>query len=95
MTTNLITPRTCVIRDTAARHGRTRSVEPGVTAARYLHYGRIILDKGDEPLAFETGDHETGPDLREGRRGCDRSRDVTTRSCRTTPSTCRAEWTFA
>ncbi len=60
MATTLITPRTCVIRNTAARHGRTRSVEPGTTAARLLHYGRIILDRGDEPVSFATGDHETG-----------------------------------
>jgi len=60
MTTNLITPRTCIVRDTAARHGRTRSVTPGPTAVRHLHYGRIILAAADEPVAFGTGDHETG-----------------------------------
>src|SRR5262249_22752256 len=32
---------------------------PGPTAARHLHYGRIILDPSDR-LTFETGDRETG-----------------------------------
>src|SRR5437762_5755051 len=50
----------CVVRKTAARKGRTRSVEPGKTAARHLNYGRIILDGEDTPLKFETGSHETG-----------------------------------
>ena len=60
MTTQTPTPATCIVRDTAAKKGRTRSVAPGVTAARYLHYGRIILDPGDGPLAFATGEMETG-----------------------------------
>lgn len=55
-----LTPDSCVVRDTAAHKGRTRSVSPGDTSAKYLHYGRIILDAGDAPLSFETGDHETG-----------------------------------
>jgi 5-deoxy-glucuronate isomerase len=55
-----LTPDTCVVRDTAARKGRTRSVTPGDTSARYLHYGRIILDRGDEALSFTTAGHETG-----------------------------------
>jgi 5-deoxy-glucuronate isomerase len=49
----------CIVRDTAARHGRTKSVEPGRTAAQKLHYGRIVLG-GGEPIAFETGGLETG-----------------------------------
>ena len=60
MTTQTIAPGTCVVRDTAARKGRTRSVAPGTTASRYLHYGRIILDAGDPPARFETGGMETG-----------------------------------
>jgi 5-deoxy-glucuronate isomerase len=55
-----IDPRTCVIRNTAARKGRTRSVAPGTTAARHLHYGRIILDAGDPAVAVDPGTHETG-----------------------------------
>jgi 5-deoxy-glucuronate isomerase len=51
---------TCIVRDTASRKGRTRTVAPGVTAARHLHYGRIILDRGDDPIRFETGELETG-----------------------------------
>ena len=60
MPNDLIRPENCVVRNTAALHGRTRSVAPGRTAARYLHYGRIILGRSEGPLAFETGDHETG-----------------------------------
>jgi len=60
MPTQTIAPGTCVVRDTAARKGRTRSVAPGTTAARYLHYGRIILDAGDAPVRFDSGEMETG-----------------------------------
>jgi 5-deoxy-glucuronate isomerase len=52
--------RTCVIRNTAARKGRTRSVAPGSTAARHLHCGRIILDSADPPVCVDPGTHETG-----------------------------------
>lgn len=51
---------TCVVKGTNKNKGRTISVAPGTTAARNLHYGRIILDAGDDPLVFETADHETG-----------------------------------
>jgi 5-deoxy-glucuronate isomerase len=60
MTSQAITTGTCVVRNTAARRGRTRSVEPGATAARYLHYGRIILRPEDGPLRFDTSGLETG-----------------------------------
>ena len=55
-----ITSDTCIVRNTASRRGRTKSVAPGTTAAKNLHYGRIILDAGDAPLRFETGQLETG-----------------------------------
>jgi 5-deoxy-glucuronate isomerase len=56
-----VTPSTCIVRDTAAKKGRTRSIAPGgATASRHLHYGRVILDAGDTPLHIDTGDHETG-----------------------------------
>ena len=55
-----VTPETCIIRNTAARRGRTRSVMPGSTAARHLHYGRIILDPNDKPISFDTAGLETG-----------------------------------
>jgi 5-deoxy-glucuronate isomerase len=55
-----LTPDRCVIRNTGSRKGRTRSVLPGRTAARYLHYGRIILDENDDSISFDTGEHETG-----------------------------------
>jgi 5-deoxy-glucuronate isomerase len=60
MTIPAIDPRTCVVRNTAAKKGRTRSIEPGSTAARHLHYGRIILDAGDPAVAVDPGTHETG-----------------------------------
>jgi 5-deoxy-glucuronate isomerase len=59
MTVERITPNTCVVRDTAARAGRTRAVAPGLTASRHLHYGRIILAAGEPPLTVPTGEHET------------------------------------
>jgi 5-deoxy-glucuronate isomerase len=55
-----ITRKTCVVRNTAAAHGRTRSVAPGETAARYLHYGRIVLTAGDAPVTVDPGTLETG-----------------------------------
>jgi 5-deoxy-glucuronate isomerase len=55
-----LTPERCVIRGTHTGRGRTRSVEPESTAARYLHYGRIVLDGGDGPVRFATGGLETG-----------------------------------
>jgi 5-deoxy-glucuronate isomerase len=60
MTVNAIAPGTCIVRDTAAQKGRSCSIRPGATASRHLHFGRIILDAGDEPVAFSTGDRETG-----------------------------------
>jgi 5-deoxy-glucuronate isomerase len=54
-----ITAETCVVRATGSRKGRTRSVAPGATAARHLHYGRIILDAGDPAIRFATGGQET------------------------------------
>ena len=50
----------CIVRNTAAKKGRSKSVAPGSTAAKNLHYGRIILDAGDSPVRFDTGDLETG-----------------------------------
>lgn len=51
---------TCIVRNTAAARGRSRSVSPGQTAARHLHYGRIRLEHGDAPVRFSTGELETG-----------------------------------
>jgi 5-deoxy-glucuronate isomerase len=55
-----IATNTCIVRNTAAQKGRTTSVAPGTTAAKHLHYGRIILDAGDAPMRVETGRMETG-----------------------------------
>jgi 5-deoxy-glucuronate isomerase len=55
-----LTLERCVVRNTAARKGRTQAVSPGRTAARHLHYGRIILDAGDAHVSFQTGEHEVG-----------------------------------
>jgi 5-deoxy-glucuronate isomerase len=60
MSTQALTPTTCIVRATDAKKGRTHAVVPGPTAARYLHYGRIILDAGDAPVRFATGERETG-----------------------------------
>jgi 5-deoxy-glucuronate isomerase len=51
---------TCVVKETHKTKGRTASVAPGATASRNLFYGRVIIDAGDEPIAFENGTHETG-----------------------------------
>ena len=51
---------TCIVRNTAAKKGRTIAVAPGTAASRHLHYGRIILDKDDAPVRFDTGELETG-----------------------------------
>ena len=59
-TDDSLTLARCVVRDTAARPGRTRTVAPGATAATHLHYGRIILRTGDDALSFSTAEHETG-----------------------------------
>jgi 5-deoxy-glucuronate isomerase len=58
--TETLAPGTCIVRNTAARKGRTRSVAPGQTSMRHLHYGRIVLDAGDAPVQFATGELETG-----------------------------------
>ena len=60
MQLHAITPETCIVRDTAARKGRTEAIAPGKAgASRHLHYGRVILDAGDPALRIETGDRET------------------------------------
>ena len=51
---------TCIVRNTAGQRGRTLAIEPGSTASRYLHYGRIILDQGDAPIHVDTNALETG-----------------------------------
>jgi 5-deoxy-glucuronate isomerase len=60
MTLQQIARDTCIVRNTAARKGRSIAVGPGSTATRYLRYGRIILDEGDAPVGFDTGGLETG-----------------------------------
>lgn len=55
-----ISSSTCIVRNTASKKGRTTAVAPGMTAAKNLHYGRIILDRGASSLRFETGGLETG-----------------------------------
>ncbi|MCX6543647.1 MAG: hypothetical protein NTV05_04445 [Acidobacteria bacterium] len=41
MSEPVISPGTCIVRRTADRKGRTVSVSPDRTAARYLHDGRF------------------------------------------------------
>lgn len=55
-----ISPEACIIRNTDARKGRTQSIAPGQSATRFLHYGRIILDAGQQPLRFDNHASETG-----------------------------------
>lgn len=42
MSPTAIATETCIVRNTAAHKGRTRTVTPETTAARQRHYGRII-----------------------------------------------------
>jgi 5-deoxy-glucuronate isomerase len=58
-TRNPITAESCVVRATHSKKGRTRSITPGETAAKHLHYGRIILDGTDAAIRFSTLGHET------------------------------------
>ena len=55
-----IDPATCVVKATHTQKGRTNSVSPGATASRNLFYGRIMIEAGDAPIAFENATHETG-----------------------------------
>ena len=57
---NPITPETCFVPKTHEGKGRRTAVAPGATAARYLHYGRITIAAGDEPIKFNGNDHEIG-----------------------------------
>ena len=57
---NPITPETCFVPKTHEGMGRRTAVAPGKTAARYLHYGRITVADGGEPVRFNTEDHEVG-----------------------------------
>jgi len=50
---------TCIVRNTAAKKGRTLALAPGSTASRHLHYGRVILGGTDAALTFDTGGLET------------------------------------
>jgi 5-deoxy-glucuronate isomerase len=54
-----ITAESCVVRATHSKKGRTQAIAPGTTAAKHLHYGRIILEATDEALSFSTAEHET------------------------------------
>ena len=55
MHTETLAPSTCVVRNTAARKGRTQAVAAG-EIMRHLQYGRIIADAGDPPIRFDTGE---------------------------------------
>lgn len=58
--TDALTESTCIRRATHRVHGRSCALAPGNGAVRHLHYGRIVLDAEDAPVAFETGERETG-----------------------------------
>jgi 5-deoxy-glucuronate isomerase len=55
-----IKKETCFVPATHKVKGRVVSVTPDATAARYLHYGRIVLDSSDGAIIFENDGHETG-----------------------------------
>ncbi len=55
-----LSEKDCVRRGTNRAKGRTCSLAPGNGAVRRLHYGRIILDGGEDALVFATGERETG-----------------------------------
>lgn len=51
---------TCIVKGTHKGKGRRNGISPATTATRNLSYGRVTLEAGDAPLAFENGGHETG-----------------------------------
>lgn len=55
-----ISRETCVIKGTHLGKGRRNGIRPGTTATRNLSYGRITIEAGDAPIAFENGPNETG-----------------------------------
>jgi 5-deoxy-glucuronate isomerase len=55
-----LTLERCVVRGTHRHPGRRWALDPSTTAARQLHYGRIIMDKGEAPMRFPTRHLETG-----------------------------------
>ena len=54
-----ISDRTCIVRNTGADRGRTRSIEPGTAAVKHLRYGRIVLVTADAPVEVPAGEVET------------------------------------
>jgi 5-deoxy-glucuronate isomerase len=60
MVLEALAKNTCIVRNTAGHKGRRLAVEPGDTASRYLHYGRIVLDASDGAIRFDTNQLETG-----------------------------------
>jgi 5-deoxy-glucuronate isomerase len=54
-----ISNRTCIVRNTGATRGRTRSIEPGTAAVKHLRYGRIVLGTSDAPVEVPAGEDET------------------------------------
>jgi len=60
VTTAEIKRETCFVPATNQGTGRRTSVTPETTAARHLHYGRIILGPNDAPLTFDNGGQECG-----------------------------------
>ncbi len=55
-----LTLERCVVRGTHRLRGRKWALDPTTTAARQLHYGRIVLDEGAAALRYPTGRLETG-----------------------------------
>ncbi len=59
-TGSLLTAERCLVRATHRHKGRTRSLDPKTSAARQLHFGRVILDGDGHSLSFATDGLETG-----------------------------------
>lgn len=60
MNTAEIDRATCFVPATHLGQGRRTAVEPGKTASKFLHYGRISLGANDAPVSFDNQDQETG-----------------------------------
>src|SRR5215471_9485495 len=54
-----ISDRTCIVRNTGATRGRTRSIGPEHAAVKHLRYGRIVLAADDPSIGANTGGLET------------------------------------
>jgi len=64
-----LTLERCVVRGTHGTGGARDRSTPSPPAARNLHYGRIVLEKGDSPCASRPGASRRGSSPCAGGRG--------------------------